>query len=240
MTPEQIARIERDAIRASFKGGSIPSDGHKGGRDFRIHTGGDTRTKKAVGILVAGAEDWIARGGSAPWTFTHAGAYIPRSTWGPISVLGSIDSLADLPAVLANGYAPARYVSEYPFGSKAWKEHGITWIPCPATTSQIKPGGRVSTSYASIRDSCPSTCKLKQSGDCYAKGGRVGMVNHRLEQGEGALFIPKSGNEKIAKCTRCRLCLNADRLRDRGMGIAFEPEGVSKTRMKRRLTVLGG
>lgn len=42
-------------------------------------------------------------------------------------------------------------------------------------------GGRVATTYVSIKASCPDTCSMKADGTCYAQGGMVGMQVRRIE-----------------------------------------------------------
>ena len=131
-TPEETARAEARALDNLFKGGPVPQDGARGGRDLRLHTSGDARTKRAVSILAAAVERWYERGGGMAWTYTHAWNKVHRLFWNGVSVLGSIDSLNQLSDVRAAMYAPARYVSEFPDHGKSWVEDGIRWIPCPA------------------------------------------------------------------------------------------------------------
>jgi hypothetical protein len=131
--PEQAAREEAAAIDTAFKGGPVPQDGARGGRDLRLHVSGDARTPGAAKILAGAIARWFARGGGAAWTYTHAHKSVPRAAWGPTSVLASVDRLEDVPAAKAQGYAPARYVAEFP-SEKAWEEGGTKWIPCPAQT----------------------------------------------------------------------------------------------------------
>lgn len=131
-----IANEEAGAIREAFGGGPVPQDGARGGRDLRLHVSGDCRTVTGARVLASAARDWLLRGGGAVWTYTHAARTVPRAAWGDVQVLGSIDSLADLPAVRKQGYAPARYVAEFP-SEKAWHEAGTRWIPCPAQSRDL-------------------------------------------------------------------------------------------------------
>jgi hypothetical protein len=132
-TALQTAREEARLIDNAFKGGPIPQDGARGGRDLRLHVSGDCRTPGAARTLAAAIKRWFARGGGAAWGYTHAHSNVPREAWGPTSVLASVDRLEDVPAARAQGYAPARYVAEFP-SEKAWEEGGVKWIPCPAQT----------------------------------------------------------------------------------------------------------
>lgn len=132
--PESAATDEASCLDAAFKGGAIPQDGARGGRDLRLHTSGDCRTCVAALRVGQAAERWKARGGGAAWTYTHAWASVHRDVWGAaVSVLASVDDVSDIPAMRERGYAPARVVAEHA-SPKAYKEHGVTWIPCPAQT----------------------------------------------------------------------------------------------------------
>ena len=231
-----VARAEAAAIDGAFRGGPID------GRPLRLHTVGDCRNRTAARIVGGAVVRWLDRGGGKVWTYTHAGADVPRLAWGPrMSVLASVDTLDQVGKAIAAGYAPARYVADFPTGSKSWSEGGIRWIPCPAQTRGFNTDGiKVSTTYASIEKTCPKTCKLKTTRECYGMHGRVGMVTRRIdaETHPGAILTEKSGNAKIKACAQCGLCLDADRLRDRGFGIAFSAHGVKAKSMKRRLEVV--
>ena len=126
----QVTKVEAQKITDSFKGGTIPQDGAKGGRDLRLHTVGDTTTNRAAKYLAAAADHWYARGGGRVWTYTHAWQKIDRRSWGSVSVLASVDKPEDVRKARARGYVPAKYVADFP--SKRWKSEGTTWIACPA------------------------------------------------------------------------------------------------------------
>jgi hypothetical protein len=177
MRPEGAARQERTAILGAYKGGPIPQDGAKGGRDLRMHVSGDARTRRAVRSLAEAGADWRARGGGSVWTYTHAWKTVPRKDWGTVSVLASMEDPRLAEAARAKGYAPALVVAEH-LSDKAYTVPGsdIKWIPCP-------------------------------------------------EQSRG-----------IA-CSDCRLCMNADRLRDTNRGIAFAAHGATK-KIRKHLTVV--
>lgn len=130
---DSAAVQEAQLIESSFDEKDIPQDGAKGGRDLRIHGFGDARTKRAATRLGKAATNWVSRKGGSVWTYTHAWKNVPRSLWGKdVSVLASIDSMADVSAAKAQGFAPAVVVSEFKNGAKVWEENGIKWIPCPA------------------------------------------------------------------------------------------------------------
>jgi hypothetical protein len=173
--PIGTATTEAAEIDGAFKGGAVPQDGAKGGRDLRLHTSGDCSTPEAAAIVGAAAERWVARKGGDVWTYTHAWRDVPRSAWtSSVSVLASVDNVADATAAMESGYAVARYVAEFP-SAKGWTEAGVRWIACPAQTTE------------------------------------------------------NTG------CADCRLCMGADKLRERGVGIAFSAHGTKSNSLKRRL-----
>ncbi len=133
--PIKTAREEAAAIDASFRGGPVPQDGARGGRDVRLHTVGDAIKPKAARILADAIARLIERGANACWTYTHGWKEgVRRKDWGPVSVLASLDFLHEAPKARKMGYALARYVPLFPNGKRAWLEGGTTWIPCPAQT----------------------------------------------------------------------------------------------------------
>jgi len=138
-TADSTAEQEAAAIRASFKGGKIPQDGAKGGRDLRLHVFGDATTIKAAMALGEAARNWREREGGDVWTYTHAWKNVPRTAWGSsVSVLASIDDMSEAVGAVAQGYAPAVVVSEHKNGNKVYSEGGIKWIPCVAQVTDLK------------------------------------------------------------------------------------------------------
>ena len=135
-TPLAAAKQEAAAIDAAYNGGPVPQDGARGGRDLRLHVSGDCRTAAGARVLAAAVARFKARGGGDSWSYSHAWADVPREAWGTISVLASIDKVEDAELALARGYAPARYVSEFP-SEKAWVENWVKFIPCPAQTRHV-------------------------------------------------------------------------------------------------------
>lgn len=139
MRPEAAARIERDKINASFKGGPVPQDGAKGGRDLRLHVAGDSRTVKATRILASAIKKWKERGGGAVWTYTHAWATVPRKEWGEATnILASMEDPALASKAREQGYAPALVVGSHK-SEKAYTVPGsdVKWIPCLEQTRGI-------------------------------------------------------------------------------------------------------
>jgi hypothetical protein len=91
LSPLEVIAQEAREIRQAFGGGRIPQDGMEGGRDLRLHVGGDAPTAACAQLLGGAAADWRRRGGGAVWTYTHAFRDVPRAAWGPaVSVLASI------------------------------------------------------------------------------------------------------------------------------------------------------
>jgi hypothetical protein len=134
-SPLQLARSEARCIDESYNGGKVPW-----GRDLRIHTSGDSRTWAGTRIINQAVGRWKKRGGGDAFTYTHSWAHVSRQEWSNVSVLASIESVEQVAAVRAQGFAPALVVSEHK-DSRAYKLENCetTFIPCPA---QTKPGGK--------------------------------------------------------------------------------------------------
>lgn len=137
LTDLEVIEIEARLIENAFprNGYRVPQDGARGGRDLRLHIGGDARTTAAAFRLALAALSWGRRGGGAVWTFTHAWRRVYRRAWGPISALASVESTADANRARLLGYAPAIVVPEFR-STKTFTLPGsdIRWIPCPAET----------------------------------------------------------------------------------------------------------
>jgi hypothetical protein len=134
----EVIEQEAELIRRAFGGGPIPRDGGRdgtAGRDLRLHVAGDVRTPPEARILADAARKWVARGGGAVWTYTHRWATVPRSAWGPIRVLASIEDARDTERAHARGYDAAivlpAFVQDTIFTLPATK---IRVLPCPAQT----------------------------------------------------------------------------------------------------------
>lgn len=129
------ARLIRRAFAGAGRRGRVPQDGARGGRDLRLHVGGDIDSADGAALLGAAARNWRWRGGGAVWTFTHRWQTVPRAAWGPgLQVFASIEAPQQIAAAAAQGYASALVVDRfeqdraYPI-AKGWK-----LIPCPAET----------------------------------------------------------------------------------------------------------
>ncbi len=133
MTTGQVAKVEAKAIDESYKGGKVPEN-----RNLRIHVAGDCRTAKAASTIAAAVARWQSRGGGRAWSYTHAWRTVPRTAWGTISCLASVESIADAELAVSRGYAPAIVVSEHT-DERAYKLEGsdIKWVPCPQQTRGV-------------------------------------------------------------------------------------------------------
>jgi len=175
-TALDVIREEARLIRRAFIGGGrrgrVPQDGARGGRDLRLHVGGDVDSAAGARELGAAAADWRTRGGGAVWTFTHRWRTVPRAAWGPaVSVLASIERAEDVAQARRAGYAAALVVAgferetAYPLaGARDTK-----LIPCPAET----------------RGATCASCRLCLDRDLNAMGAVIGFQAH----GAGAATI---------------------------------------------------
>lgn len=177
MTALQVTLAEAAAIDAAFARG-VPQDGAKGGRDLRLHVGGEVSCTTGARALAAAVRRWSARGGGPAWTFTKRWRQIDREAWGPISVLASCVSTADVAAARARGYAAAIVVADFPDGPASWRYADGRAIPCPAEAT------------------------------------------------------------KHVTCSSCRMCMDAERLLERGLVIAFKAHGAGAEKVRRRLPVV--
>lgn len=163
--PTHVVESEAKLIDAAWPGG-IPQDGARGGRDLRLHVGGDVDDAHGALMLAGAAGRWWKRGGGSVWTFTHRWTEMRRSCWGRVSVLASVEDEEQIRHAHQLGYAFALVEPREHRSAKAYSiGNGFTAIPCPAETR-----------------------------------GKT--------------------------CVECRLCLDADKLRERKMGIAFSLHGA--------------
>lgn len=136
-----VIREEVRQIDSSFRGGDIPQDGARGGRDLRLHIAGEATTAEHAKLLGGAATRWKQRKGGDVWTFTHGWREIPRSAWGPdVSVIASVENPRDMLLAKKRGYASAIVVEDFPNGDKAFKLPGVgktKVVPCPAETRGV-------------------------------------------------------------------------------------------------------
>lgn len=103
------------------------------GQALRLHTSGDCPTTESARIVADASARFTKRGGGSVWTYTHAWRRVSRRAWGAVSVLASVEKLADARRAMSKGWAVARVVPTFA-SDKAWIEGGVRWIPCPAQT----------------------------------------------------------------------------------------------------------
>ncbi len=140
LQPYEIARQEAHAIRA------LPGD-----KPLRLHSGGDCRTAGAARLLADAVKAYIGKrvnyrrehGLPTPacWTYTHSWRTIPRSAWGPISVLASCDNADEVAWAHRRGYATALVTEAHP-GKKRYTlptvPRPIAVLPCVEQTMGVK------------------------------------------------------------------------------------------------------
>ena len=137
--PEEVILDEVRQIDDAFNGGPIPQDGARGGRDLRLHVGGDAGSKEGARLLAMAARRWRLRGGGAVWTYTHLWRAVPRSAWGEaITVLARVETAKEIEAAKERGYPSAIAVEAFPDGVRAYSKSGskALIIPCPAETRE--------------------------------------------------------------------------------------------------------
>jgi hypothetical protein len=126
------ARDEARAIDRAYDGAKVPR-----GRMLRLHVSGDCRTASAARLVDQAVGRWQSRGGGIAWSYTHAWRIVPRAAWKHVSMLASMERLAEGAAALASGYAPACVVAEHPADGRAFERDGVRWIPCPQQTRGV-------------------------------------------------------------------------------------------------------
>jgi len=149
MTAEQVIAAEVELIDGAFRGRDIPQDGACGGRDLRLHVGGDVGNDAGAAMLNGAAYRWrYERRGGSIFTYTHAWRTVRRTAWQNIAVLASVEKVADIARARARGYAAAIVVPSFPLEErpasgelfagtrKAFRMKGTDTkvVPCPAQT----------------------------------------------------------------------------------------------------------
>lgn len=133
MSAFEVVLEEAVLINDAFPRG-VPQDGARGGRDLRLHVAGDVQTDGAAALLATAAARWKERGGGSVWTYTHSWREVARDSWGPISVLASVETATQAREARLRGYAPALVVEQFP-DKKAFSVDGVKVVPCPAETT---------------------------------------------------------------------------------------------------------
>ncbi len=140
MDPERVADAEVKLLDTAFgaeggRGARVPQDGARGGRDLRLHIGGDVPSTAGAQRLACAARRWRERGGGAVWTYTHRWREIPRAAFGDISALASVETPDDARRADLRGYVPVIVVPAFP-SERVFEMEGLRLkvIPCPAET----------------------------------------------------------------------------------------------------------
>lgn len=142
-SPVELAREEADKID------ELPGTLH-----MRLHVAGDSPTTEGTRIIAAACGRYIERGWHrrdwavqrrermtrpSVWTYTHAWDRITRESWGPVSVLASVQDPWDIRHAHLRGYAVAITLPEFPsdktFTLPGYRDHKV--IPCPAQTRGV-------------------------------------------------------------------------------------------------------
>lgn len=175
--PERVADVEVGLIDRAFgvdgvgRGAPIPQDGARGGRDLRMHIGGDVPSLAAAQRLAGAAKRWMERGGGRVWTYTHRWRPVARYAFGAISVLASVETVADARAADLRGFVPAMVVHAFP-DDRAFRVDGLRLkvIPCPAETR------------GTDKVTCV-TCRLcLDDGALRRRGAAIGFSLHGLQR----------------------------------------------------------
>jgi len=130
MTPLAVTSAEADGL-ARLWPRKVPQDGARGGRDLRLHVGGETSCERGARRLAEAVEGLRARGLGAAWTYTHRWRTIPREAFGPISVLASVERPHEVGEAARRGYAAALTVPRFPDSAAFPVGDGFSVIPCP-------------------------------------------------------------------------------------------------------------
>ena len=124
-TAEEVAASEAKWIL-----GSWPRDG----RPLRIHEVGDWQTPEAARIGSGAVEAAQAEGAGPAWTYTHGWSETERADFGPVSVLASCDSIAEVVEASAQGWAPSLIYRDEERTAAELEQNGLRLVTCPAVT----------------------------------------------------------------------------------------------------------
>lgn len=123
-------------VSRAYGGKQVPQDGARGGRDLRLHVGGDVDAEVSVSRLSFVAQGWAERGGGAVWTYTHRWREIPAERWRGIRVWASCETPFEARAAHRRGYRAA-LVFQGSLGPLAFNYHGFRVVPCPFETRGV-------------------------------------------------------------------------------------------------------
>jgi hypothetical protein len=117
-TDLELAREEARQIR-----------GLSGWRKLRVKVSGDSRTRKAAGIIGSAMVAHERKHKRHAWTYTHTEH--PLAAWNGARVLASCETPAKVRRMTKAGYACVLIVPPHPT-HKVYKYKGLKVIPCPA------------------------------------------------------------------------------------------------------------
>jgi hypothetical protein len=136
VAPLAVIQNMVDKLDDAFGAGCVPQDGKCGGRDLRLMNFGDFVNTAGARLAAGAAARWLERGGGRVFGFTHAWRRIWPEAFGTISMVASVESVADVERARRRGYAVAIVVAKFPNRHKAFRLPGssTTFVPCPGET----------------------------------------------------------------------------------------------------------
>ena len=142
LTGLEVNRLEAELIDRMWNNQHprrVPQDGKRGGRDLRLHVGGDTSCDDGAYWLGRAAERWRARGGGDVWTYTANWRVIKPESFGSISTFASVQTPDEALEAIDLGWTPAWTMTVFPQSKRfVERESGVRVIPCPAQTCGVK------------------------------------------------------------------------------------------------------
>lgn len=128
---QHVNDLEAVAILYAFRRG-VPQDGFAGGgRDLRLHVGGDVKDEAGARVLAAAADAYHRLGGGTVWTYTRRWREVSRDAWGDIAVLASIDSPSEWSDARKRGYNHcATVVLNHETRGRSYAHRGSLVMPC--------------------------------------------------------------------------------------------------------------
>lgn len=175
MTALDVTLREAAILDSQWPNG-IPQDGAKGGRDLRLHVGGEVSCSKGASALAAAARRWRERGGGAVWTYTHRWREIRRECWGEINVFASVENPQEIGDALRRGYQAAIVVPSFPNdGLFSVPGSPVTLVACPFETG---------------KDITCSTCRLCLDHDLAGRRQAIAFAVHGAESEMAKRVLP--------------------------------------------------
>ncbi len=232
----------------SSGGGTVMATRAKNRGYLRVHVGGDSQTIPGTQLIANAVHDWMRRGGEKAWSYTHAWRKVPRSAWGPVSVLASLDdpntetmparAQGYVPAVVVNSFGPMTSVVENgrrPVLNRKGeaKLDSKTKKPVTEQAYRVNDYELFQQEYEARRAHVVAGSERlakffphDKSGTTYVPcPAQVEEFALTLEEFKSGLD-PKLGKKAGKGCLDCRLCFNDNEmLRPNNLGIMFEAHG---------------